>query len=51
MAGDVSGLRGCRSLVEAEAAADAFLTPILSQPDPGEWDPVVSIWSAQVVQR
>ncbi|NAS22282.1 nucleotidyl transferase AbiEii/AbiGii toxin family protein [Herbidospora sp. NEAU-GS84] len=51
VAGDVSGLRGCRSLAEAGAAADAFITPILSRPDPGEWDPVASMWSAQVVQR
>ncbi|WP_063819272.1 nucleotidyl transferase AbiEii/AbiGii toxin family protein [Herbidospora cretacea] len=50
-AGDVSGLRGCRSMAEAGAAADAFLSPVLHGPDPGEWDPAAAMWSAQDVQR
>ena len=44
---NVTGLRGCRSLGEAQAAADVFVTPLLSGSDPGHWDPTASAWSSR----
>ncbi|MEO3813000.1 nucleotidyl transferase AbiEii/AbiGii toxin family protein [Sphaerisporangium sp. B11E5] len=41
---EVIGLQGCRSLAEAQAAADAFLTPLLSGPPPGTWQPGAARW-------
>lgn len=44
-AADVTGLRGCRTLEEATAAAHQFITPLLSDADPGIWDPATSRWT------
>jgi Nucleotidyl transferase AbiEii toxin, Type IV TA system len=43
-AAEITGLRGCRTLVEARAAADPFITPLLSGTDPGIWNPDSDSW-------
>jgi len=44
-AADITGLRGCRSLGEAAAAAEIFINPLLGSSDPGFWDPVAACWT------
>jgi len=41
-AAEVTGLRGCRTLDEASAAAEVFITPLLAADDPGAWDPAAA---------
>ncbi|HEV2640498.1 MAG TPA: nucleotidyl transferase AbiEii/AbiGii toxin family protein [Actinocrinis sp.] len=41
----VTGLRGCQTLDEASAAADAFITPLLAASDPGVWNPMAACWT------
>lgn len=41
---DVKGLVGCRTLVQAAAAAEVFVTPLLGSTDPGFWDPAMPGW-------
>ena len=43
----ITGLRGCRTLAEAVAAAGPFITPLLSGVDPGVWDPGSASWIAR----
>lgn len=44
-AAEVTGLLGCRTLDEASAAAEVFVTPLLAADDPGVWDPVATCWT------
>lgn len=44
-AADITGLRGCRTLPDAQVAAAAFITPLLSGTDPGIWDPHSASWT------
>jgi Nucleotidyl transferase AbiEii toxin, Type IV TA system len=41
---EITGLRGCRSLREAAAAAEVFISPLLGVGDPGFWDPSTALW-------
>jgi hypothetical protein len=40
----VPGLKGCDTWADAAAAAEAFLSPLLSSADPGRWDPNAASW-------
>lgn len=42
---DLNGLRGCRTLNDAAAAADVFITPLLAATDPGIWQPADARWA------
>ncbi|MEU8202640.1 nucleotidyl transferase AbiEii/AbiGii toxin family protein [Streptosporangium sp. NPDC049046] len=44
-AAEVVGLRGCLSLVDAQVAADRFITPILAGTSVGRWNPRSAVWS------
>ncbi|WP_344919912.1 nucleotidyl transferase AbiEii/AbiGii toxin family protein [Streptosporangium oxazolinicum] len=44
-AAEVVGLRGCLSLADAQVAAEAFITPILTGASLGRWNPHTSAWS------
>jgi hypothetical protein len=46
-AAEITGLRGCRTLAEAQAAADRFITPLLSGADPGIWHADSAGWSVR----
>lgn len=41
---EITGLKGCRTLDEASAAAEVFISPLLSSTDPGIWDPRQGAW-------
>jgi len=43
---EITGLKGCRTLDEASAAAEEFISPLLSSTDPGIWDPRQGAWKA-----
>lgn len=43
-AADVNGLVGCATLEQAVVVAEAFITPLLGQADPGTWDPQAGTW-------
>ncbi|WP_405968920.1 nucleotidyl transferase AbiEii/AbiGii toxin family protein (plasmid) [Streptomyces sp. NBC_00015] len=43
----VPGLNGCATWNEAAAAAEAFLTPLLSPGPPGDWSAINASWQAR----
>lgn len=44
----VLGLAGCRELVDAAAAADVFVTPLLNQSVSGHWNPKKAKWGDEL---
>jgi Nucleotidyl transferase AbiEii toxin, Type IV TA system len=43
---EITGLQGCGTLELATAAAEVFISPLLSPDDPGVWDPAQGSWKA-----
>ena len=44
---EITGLRGCRTLPEATAAAEVFISPLLRTGDPGFWTPSTTRWTSR----